>query len=311
MNMSDMSNSNTIAFLGEGGLRVSQQEKLEQTLGELAELVFPGRVRASYVCGSVATGECVMGSDFDLFVVFKEEASEGDRASLARMGELLSPMFGREIDTRAVGEDDLFRGTNTSVVLKLSGRLLRGEDVVPRIHLPGIEDYVNDRFQDSVCLVAFGLRPQRQRATDVLEIPLMHPDENGEFFGYDRRTKKSMRDLVTTLGWGVTTLVAQRTSSHVSTKAEAFRSYATVIGGPWAPLLQELVGRCRDEWAYEVPPDRASRVVLRRICRDVLGFENHLLEMYKAHLLEMLDEDKRSKVDGARLLRLALEHMRR
>jgi hypothetical protein len=68
-------------------------------------------------------------------------------------------------------------------------------------------------------------------------------------------------------------------------------SYRQYVGDEWAPFLDTLYARCRDEWRYQLPERAGDRKILRDLCEWFLAFENHFLSAYKDFVLSNLQGD--------------------
>jgi hypothetical protein len=64
--------------------------------------------------------------------------------------------------------------------------------------------------------------------------------------------------------------------------------YTESVDGPWAPYVEALYRNAKLRWGYLVPEDPGERRLLRQLCAQTLGFENHFLEEYRVLLSDLL-----------------------
>lgn len=266
------------------------------------EAAFPARIRCHYLKGSYTDGSAVSTSDLDLAVVFKGTLDGAEEERAARLAEectLLSPL---KLDVDALAEDRLLPKdvraaagdglfVNESVRLKTASLPLYGEDIRDRIPLPPLDLY--RRHVTRAPYVNYALVV---RDTPTLVFPLAPPDPAGEFYGYDVRradnqyspTGVGTKDLVASVGWTATALVALHAGRYVGRKSDSLALYRECIGDEWAGFIGEIFARCRDAWAYLIPADPADRRLLRDLCARMPAFENHYLARYRDYLLDRL-----------------------
>jgi hypothetical protein len=249
----------------------------------------PGRLRAVYVLGSYADASAVSTSDLDLELIIADRLREGEQARIREiLAEYASSIDG-ELDIDLFDEETLRAGV--SPTLKLGGRLLWGADLRQTLDLMPLAAWTRDRMHTSYWRL-FGLfsRPL------PLSVPLDYPDPADEFYGYARRLTRlpdghmevGTRDLMRSVGWMATALVAYQAGQYVATKRDCASIYRTHIGDQWSDLLDELAVWVRGGWQYRIPADPEERSRLRAICARTLGFENYFLTVYRDYALAEL-----------------------
>jgi hypothetical protein len=253
----------------------------------VAELLFPDRIRACYLTGSLidgtaaqVEGDSLNSSDIDIRVVFKGRAEqhELDRFRECRQAcEELGRLGLDQLDAVALDEEGLFR--RGDVTLRAASLLVYGEDIRASIPLPRLSDHIDRAIKLSLDL----LGTLREAPASALTFPLTYPDGRGEFYGYDYREeayggKPGTRILVDAVSWIATALVAIRAGRYAGTKRDAVRLYRECVGDEWTEVVEGIYECCKLRWGYGIPQDEDERRLLRGLCQRVLGLENHFLE---------------------------------
>lgn len=250
------------------------------------DAAFPNRILAYYLLGSYADGTSLPTSDLDLTVIFRGAfLSAEERADAGRLCAEWIARAPLELDVELEEEATLRRGA--SPTLTLGSTLLAGDDVRAALPLVPLDEWTRDRMHTSYWRVIklFG-RPV------PVTLPLGLPDPTAEFYGYTTRLTRlrdgsqvpGTRDLIRSVGWAATALVAWRAGLYVARKRDCHQLYAAHIGGPHATLVRDVYIWCRDAWAGVVPSAGADRERLREICARTLAFENDFLRTYLAFL---------------------------
>jgi hypothetical protein len=269
------------------------------------ELVFPGRVRGYYLTGSYADGTAIDFSDIDLAVVFKDRLEDGAEAAkaeqLRRACALLSAV---RLDLGCVGEQAIREGLD--IRLQLGGRAVYGEDVCATLPLPPIAAYARHVTTAPLGFMARVLRSVDLKGGEALVFPLTYPEPGDPFYGYTRKriaewyppeVESGTKELVTTIFWAATALLALQAGRYAGRKRDCLRLYQEMIHDDWTAFLHALHENCRVRWGYRVPADPAEQARLQELCRTALAFENHFLTVYRAYLLaELAKDDPSSKL---------------
>jgi predicted nucleotidyltransferase len=247
----------------------------------ILDMLFPGRILATYATGSYADGTAISASDLDVSVIFKGSIETDERERIWRLAGHLSLFTRVRVDLEGMGEDEVVVSGHE---LKLGGLLVSGEDLKNRIQIPAVEQYTREKMHGPP--FAFMVRVARQR--EWAAYPLDYPDPSGEFYGYDNDTTDGDRDtrvMVAIAGHIAAALIALRTGRFVSSKSQSFRLYRELVDDNWANLLDGIYKFCRTKWQYAIPAGSEDREKLRGICRRLLKFENHFLGIYRDYLL--------------------------
>jgi hypothetical protein len=259
---------------------------LEGVVG-LFELLFPGRVSGYYLTGSFSDGTAIPGSDIDLSVLFRGPSpSEAETTNVDQAAIYCGKLCPIELDITPMGED--IPWPLRVVSLKLGSRLIYGEDARDRLPLPTIEAYTRHAMD-----LAYRLISGLHRAEGTVTLLLGYPDPDDEFYGFlapedraaDSATPSNTKGLVVATGLAATAILALRAGRYVARKRDAARLYRELINDEWADFIGEIYERCRDAWRYAVPPSEEDRRLLRALCEQVLGFENHFLRIHCEYLL--------------------------
>ena len=254
----------------------------------LFETVFPERVRGYYLVGSYAYGRPLPTSDLDLKVVFKERfRSRAEEARARQLSHHCSQLSQIDLAPVPLPEDRLLRwGAST---LKGDSLLLYGEEIRDRMPEEPLGFFTRSWMHRSQAgLLAVRGNPKR------LELPLGHPDPEGELFGYDRRPlapgspERGIKALVTCLFFPATAILAFRHGLRTTRRAEVLARWREREDGEHTDLLAGVFERCRERWSYRIPGDPEERAWLRGACERALGFERRFLEVYREFLLSEL-----------------------
>lgn len=256
---------------------------LRGTIGIL-ETLFPGRIKAYYLHGSFFDHTGIATSDIDLFVVPRHKFTPEERAQLQRImhfGALCSPFM---VEMIAVDEENLLQ--NGHYRIKEASTLLWGEDL--RAHIP---EQTLEQYLQFYARFPFIYISSMLRGTETLPDPLIYPQPQGEFYGYDQQllppeNKKlhNIKKLVTGVCWAATILIAWQAGNFVPGKAASVQMYREYINDEWTAFIEELYERGNRQWHYLVPQEPAERQRLRELCAQTLAFEKHYLDRYKAYL---------------------------
>lgn len=269
-------------------------DKITSGVIGIFESVFPDRVRGYYLRGSRASGTSIVGSDIDLYVIFRDQFS--DEAEYYRAQDLirhcaqLSPIL---LEIIAVGELGLRRNVSAALNLKLATRLLHGDDIGP--DLPPFEASSYLRSVIHTPYNCYSL-PAQRKVAGAMTFPLQHIDPDGEFFGYDQWNvpgddgldQKSTKLLVASVGWTATAIVALRAGGYVRDKAACVDLYREHVNDEWTELVTDVHDLCRTRWHYQIPAEEDDRLRLRSLCDQALAFENHFLTLYRGYQLAEL-----------------------
>jgi hypothetical protein len=117
---------------------------------------------------------------------------------------------------------------------------------------------------------------------------LSYPDPSAEFFGFNQSrhtvgepaapsTERLIYSVVRIAGARLTAKTGVATFSKRST----VQAYAEQVADEWAGFVSEVFGLCHDEWRSLIPAAAADRARLQTLYGQVLGFENHYLELYR------------------------------
>jgi predicted nucleotidyltransferase len=267
---------------------------VDQTLAEMIAIIeqhLPQRVLGYYLVGSYAVGEAVPASDIDLIVVFKEELTAEDQQYFLAVRDRCKQASSYTLDLSAESEAKLRRVG--AVWFQTASRCLYGADIRPQIPRKPIEAHLRDLMHGIYFLLA-RVRSNLPRLT----VPLDYPDPTDQLYGYDQRQIRDgdhtrtvgTKDLVTNTLAIANVLTLRRSGRYVGSgkKADIPEQYQQWVADQWAWLVAEVYHTCRYRWDYVVPVGRAEQAHLRRLCHDVLGFENHFLSVYRSYLLEEL-----------------------
>ena len=251
----------------------------------LYETTYPQQIVAYYLTGSQTDGSALVTSDIDLVLVVQDGTQPSPTLWSERYPDTLVSF---DVSTREASA--LRQGIEPT--LKLGGRLLYGTDICQHSPLLSLAQWTHDRMHAAYWLMhAIYERPKPV----LLSAPYPNPAE--EFYGYvnrqvilpDGRHVPSTRNLMRTVGWMATALLAWKAGLHVGRKHDCVRLYRAQGNDPvGAALLEDLFDVWRGQWNYLVPEPPEARLQLRALCRRVREWEEAFLLQYRTYLLAEL-----------------------
>ena len=273
-----------------GQLRIDQ---IMRGVVGIYELTFPDRIRCSYLIGSYTDGSAVPLSDLDIRIIFKNDFCNSQEKEIAEQAAhycmLMSPV---RLDVGSHSEHALVHEHVIKTAIKLGGILLYGKDIRGSILLPTMEVYTRDLTEGALVFLTRVLR-----GADCVTFPLTYPDPQGIFYGYDHKRiaiyyptsiQQGIKELVTSIMWVSSALIALKARKYVGKKDESVKLYRDCINDEWTPFIETLYASGKLQWRYLIPEDTADRALLRTLCKETLAFENHYLTLYRDYLLALL-----------------------
>lgn len=264
------------------------QQQAEEIIRRVAETFtdrFPDRIRACYLIGSYADGTAVALSDIDLIIIFKDQFRDADEKhaadTVAQECAAQSPI---RLDITPRGENEI--GTMYPVIrvgLVMGSVLVYGEDIRDRIAPPSPEEYTQDVIAGAMFFIA-----RLNDVDKIVTLPLEYPNACDEFYGYTQKrfaewypteVNAGTKELVATVSRIATATVAYRAGRYVSSKGEAARMYADLMGEPWGTFVTEVMQRCKHDWGYQIPENAFERMELAELCRQMRRFQNEFCQM--------------------------------
>jgi hypothetical protein len=264
------------------------------------EAVFPGRIRGYFVEGSYAEGNGIATSDIDLGIVFKDAIEDDrDRKKAVQVGECCAVLSAVELDIAVTDEQELSSGI---IPIFKESLPVYGEDVRDKFPLIALAEWIHSRMH-----AAYWLTINVYHRPEIVAYPLTFPDPTGEFYGYDNRTMllqdgrevKCTRNLVRTIGWIASALLAYKAGKMLAKKSECYKAYRECLDAEGAQLLQDIYEQCRERWHYCIPESAEDRQMLRNMCERTLAFENRFLAIYKQFLLAELHSANQQHIRDA------------
>ncbi|HEX6385771.1 MAG TPA: nucleotidyltransferase domain-containing protein [Anaerolineae bacterium] len=267
----------------------SQFDAILQGVIGLLEIVFPGRIRAYYLTGSLTNGTAVYGSDIDVIIVFKDELPDDVAERCHQVGLLTTLISSIRVDLAARSEAELLQVGATGV--KLSTQLLYGEDIRDHIPFEPLEQFRHHIIRGFVFYIK-----ELRGTPDSLIYPLAYPDTSDLFFGYtrrgiwhgNRRHEPGTRLLLNAVTLGATLRVLLASGIRCSSKMEAILRYQELIADDWTDWLMALFKQCKLKWGHRVPEDPAGQSHLRELLQHALVFENDVLRCCRPFLDESI-----------------------
>lgn len=259
----------------------------------LLDLVFPGRIRACYLTGSIIDGTAVTiagdalnSSDIDVTIILRGSLTRRDRERFTlwrAMCEQLGPFHLDQLDATVVSEAEALQQGN--LTLKTASHLLYGEDIRTLIAFPSLQSHLRRAIKLSTDHIA----TFRHGEVGALKLPLSYPDPTGPYYGYDYHEpaygdQPGTRLLVGSITWAATALIALNAGQLAGTKHAAVVLYEKVIHDEWYPLIRAIYERCKLEWRYRIPDSPSAQADLRALCQQVLAFEDCCLTIYAQKL---------------------------
>ncbi len=257
---------------------------------DLYTLVFPGRILACYVIGSVAAGTARWGverrddlSDVDVCLVFHAHLADREVQTCARVASICTALSPVKLDLFALSEEDLRRTGDVRVAR--TGRLIYGTDIADQLPPMAPETFLPEAINQFIFHLALLRRAHSGPLT-----PLTYPDPAGEFYGYDFRPDPlhgtpTLRLFVAVVCWAASIVVALRTGQCAASKGEAALLYRAHIREEWADFVGAVDSTCAEAWGYHVPEEAEARRHLRALCRSALAFEEAHLALCREYMM--------------------------
>lgn len=246
-------------------------------LVDVLEMIFPERIRAYYLSGSVLSGTMVGQSDIDVIAVFKGAFADGEAERVRQVRRWLTELSDVRYDIVPRCETDLMRAGATG--LKLATALLYGEDVREQVPLEPLEVFLHDVVAG---FVAYGCELRGDMAQ--LNYPVRCPDAADFFYGYTRfgnwdgkNYAAGTRIILSCITLGATAQVLMETGERCTGKQQAVQRYQEVIGGRWGDWLVEMFELCKLKWGYALPETAAERGRLRKLLGEMENYETEIL----------------------------------
>ncbi|MEM7539465.1 MAG: nucleotidyltransferase domain-containing protein [Chloroflexota bacterium] len=260
---------------------VPQSEKpavIIQAMSDMFTTLFPDRIRAIYLIGSQTDQSAASMSDIDGGIIFKDAFSDETEQSLAESMlaycRRLSPI---RLDFMVLAEDHPKLYTTPDIRLKQGSRLIYGEDIRDKLPTPTLDVYKVD-MQDWATNFLTNLHE-----LETLPITFTYPQPDDEFYGYTIKrahywypaeVTAGTKELVATICWCATALLAMEHDVMVSTRAECIAMSQQHLGPKRGAFVAEAYELCKREWDYQVPTGEGERWKLREICDEALEFFN-------------------------------------
>lgn len=244
---------------------------------------FPDRLRAVYLSGSRTEDSAASVSDIDGYIIFKKsfKSEEEKQRALDMLSQCrrISPL---RLDFVVWAEDENSLQTGCDIRLKLGTQLVYGEDIREAIPLPALADY-----QEHIHRWTRGFLLNLH---DLKELPpaLSCPDSDDEFFGYVRKraeqwypaaATQGTKELVATICWVATALIADSGGALVSTRAECIALAPQHLPELWARYVVQVYEHCKKKWDYKVPATTEEQKKLRELCQLAPIFFNYYLDL--------------------------------
>lgn len=269
--------------------------EIDQIIAEIIKLGkynFFNRIRGYYLVGSYAVGEALPTSDIDIVIVFKDKQTLEEKQKFASYKQECQQQCSLAVDLIPVDEAQLF--SVGGVKFQTASLLMYGEDIRDSVPLKGVADHIRDSM-----FAQYRLFAQVRGNPSRLTFPLDYPVPVGEFYGYDRRlmhlrdgtSQRGIKDLVINVLSPAEALILHKAGKYIGTgswKRNCAKQYRIWINDEWTELVEQIYEYGCRRWAYLIPETTTDRQLLRHLCKQALGFENHFLERYRLYLLEKL-----------------------
>ena len=257
------------------------------------EKTFPGQIVSYYIEGSYVDQSYLTTSDIDLVIVFYRHIPDKTRREAEQLWSSRSHISTTELDISILDEESLRGGVKPT--LKLGSQLIYGTDIRSKYPIVPVAEWARERMHAAYWLLVIVY----QRPLPVSR-PLHFPNVQDEFYGYanrsiqlpDGREVPGTRNLIRTIGWAATALLALQAGQYATRKRTCVQLYRQYINDEWSSFLEELTTFCQGQCQYLLPETELDRQHLRALCERALAFEEHFLACYKPYLLTQLQSDE-------------------
>jgi predicted nucleotidyltransferase len=268
-----------------------EEAMTDQTTDAVEALLaaFPNRLRVIYLFGSYAAGTAVPASDLDLFIVFHGTVRAGEHEHARAVGDASSHSLGVGVDVMTIGDSALLQDGHFRIAA--AGVPIWGEDLRDRLPPVSLATYLRNYSRAPIDYMRV------IRGVDHLDEPVVYPDPDGEFFGYDAQLlypgnfpAHNVKAMVATACWIGTATIGLRFGRTAASKTEGVALYRALVGGRWGEFVADLYTVVKERWGYLVPPDEFDRRRLRAWCAQLLELENDYLALYRHFRAETGEE---------------------
>lgn len=242
-------------------------------------------LRAFFVIGSYAHGGVAPDSDIDYCLVWKDGTDDECRRKGLGVIAHLSHLAGRNLDPmynyverpfydptdHADEYDRFYCGPVLKLAVKEHSRLLRGEDIRPRIASSHPEDMLQHVLGAPFCWIKQAhCRPTDGRSPPECKIvrPLTDPQPESEDRGYGGIHEVALRVMHCARA-----LVFLETGEFLFNKTRVPAAYDRYIGGLWAGLVDEVF-----DLRYGCISDDERNRRLAGVYPDITALGNYFLE---------------------------------
>jgi len=276
-------------------------DRLLRGIAGIYAQIFPTRIGAVYIMGSYADESAVPLSDIDLCILFKDVLATEEKEQAQTLAYFCGQLSSIRLDISVAGENDL--SVAERIMLKQGSLLINGEDMRDHILLPSLDDY-----RKYVTWGPYRFLGQIIRDCLVLSYPLTYPDNESEFYGYERKRipewyewyspeiDRGTKELVTGVLRTATAMIALKTGQYVGSKHECVQLYRQYIHDEWTDYLEMLYEKGKREWHYLIPTGSADQLLLRSLCQQTLAFENAYFSLYRTYLLDLLQQTDEGRI---------------
>lgn len=271
-------------------------DRIVQGIISLFEHVLPSSICSCYVEGSYANQSAVATSDLDLILVLHAPlVTENEQSFVSNLLEACQLLSALELDVTLTDVSHLQQSADP--LFKLGARLLFGREVRDTIPLIPITLWARQRMH-----AAFWLMIHVFRRSEPIVTAIAYPNVDDLFYGYASRPMQladgteilTTRNLIRVTGWIATARIAYQSHRYVVNKHSCVTTYRDTIGDEWTNLLDTIDRRCRQAWHYRIPESNGEQEELRTIGQQVLGYENHFLNLYNQFLLQELTSNNQT-----------------
>ena len=258
---------------------------------------YPEQIVSYYLTGSRAAGHESTTSDYDLTFVVKDKKDPERHITFEEFQNMqltiadIRKTSKYPLDVTIIGEQNIKYGDVMACTKQRV--LLYGIDVLKTVKtLKGVKLQL---IFSKVVLHNMKVL----RGMDVLNYPLLYPNEQDEYYGYTKsgiwNADGSYREGLDVLVCLITVIASLRLSifSDVQSTGKHYTAthYRRLLPNDiWTDLIEDVYNVCKVTYQSELPTDKVNMEKVKLLCKRTLEMENQFLQMLTSNSQFWIDD---------------------
>lgn len=238
-----------------------------------------------YLVGSYPYGYYVEGiSDIDVVIIFENENFNDFESRI----EHLSKNHKVQADVHCFSKCRIFEYPNEIDIreivwgAKIANTLVCGNDVLSAFQLPDQEAFLEITLKKTID----HMKELRETNLETMPNDFLDVDDTIKPYINIRGSKLSIKQMVITVSWIATCLLAKDYSIRVASKSQAIEEYRKRYSDGEEMYL--LLYDCKMKWKYLVPDDKQEVERFKMHCKYLRNKEFELLKIFEYNNIENL-----------------------